>query len=298
MAAPACSTKFARLTKITRPLSRLQIMRYSVPEFFPQIAPVSPVMTGLLLSVLLFAYGCNEQGDPFISGTVTNAAGEPVSDAEVMIAYYLDLLNPEEEDHSSGNEAVTADRVYLPWPNPVCRGESQTLAFDLADTATVTFYARSFRDLNEYDHLFMDFYEAGRHDTSYQMVPDMYEMNVTFVEDTLVSVVVPEVLPVSWDRGEMLTHCEGNDGYPAEVLDVTDDRGRFSADRRDILWQFRAFWKTSPDSSLKSRNEAPVYRLGTTAAVFVRDDLAEDGTVRLEETDLMEESSFIEIKTE
>ena len=251
----------------------------------------------LVIAALALA-GCNNEDDAFISGTVTDSHGDPVGGVEVMIAYYMDLLQPEETVRSSGERDIADTRMYLPWPNPVCEGNSQTLAFDLSDTSRVTFYARSFRDLNEYDHIFMEKYEPGRHDISYQMVPDTYEMNVTFVQDTVVSVVVPEILPVSWDRGEMLTHCEEGEGFPAEVLGVSDERGRFSADRRDILWQYRAFWKTSPDSALKTRSEAPLYRLGTTAAVFVRDDIQENGTTRMEEVDLLGEGAFIEIKRE
>ncbi len=264
-------------------------------------------MLPFLLMALFFA-ACTDDPEPDFAGKVIDSDGEPVAGVDVLIAYHLDLLRPAEspsgtsqkqaypldQQPGAGEQDPETTRLYLPYPNPSCDG-IQTLPFDLADSTVVTVFARSFSGKTDYDHLFMEPYSSGHHEITYQMIPDMYEMNVTFVPDTLVSVVVPELADLAWDREEKLTHCEGRDGFPAEVIDVTDDRGRFAADRSDLIWHHRAFWKTSPDTLRQTREEAPIYRLGTTAAIFARKMDEHEGTPAFKEVELLNDGHFIEL---
>ncbi len=237
----------------------------------------------LIITAILIA-SCAQEPDPAISGKVTRTDGTPVAGARVMIAYHLERLedpitgrrdtaptghalpvhSTRDGQTGAGSGAFTADtvetnRIENPRPNPSCHG-SQLIRFDLADSAIVTIFARSLHGYTDYDLLFMQPHAPGRHELNYQMLPGLYEINVTFLPDTLVSFMVPTVVDLDWDRGVRLEGCAGMDGYPAEMIDITDEKGRFSINQDDLIWRPRTFPVTAFDGAK--------HRLGVTAALF------------------------------
>ncbi|MFO8030581.1 MAG: carboxypeptidase-like regulatory domain-containing protein [Cyclonatronaceae bacterium] len=279
------------------------------------------VATAFFVTALLVA-ACADDPDPDISGTVTRPDSTPVAGAEVMIAYQLEGREPRSSSTSAGVVDLSADlsadlfkdlsyadmaksgsdhpdgaavpdtnRIYPPVPNPSCDG-FQSVRFELADSASVTLFARSLHGLTDYDHLFQEPYPPGEHQITYQMLPGLYEINVTFLPDTLVSFIVPELADLEWDRGQPLTECDGMEGFPTETIDITDDKGRFTVNREDLIWRPRFFPITAEDGAR--------YRLGVHAALFVRpaaDDDANDPApvTHFREIDLSRSGHFVEL---
>lgn len=277
------------------------------------------LLCGLMLS------SCADDPDPDISGRVLHADGSPAAGVDVMIAYHLEQLDgpgpaPDflvpygahmpaqlqleyrqgqyQMDSGRTVPLLAADtpadfdtnRIYRPIPNPSCDGY-QTIWFELADSATVTLFARSMHGLTDYDLLFMEPFPPGRHNTKNQMLPGLYEINATFIADTLVSLIIPETAFLEWSRDGRVDCSEGP-GFPVEVIGVTDDRGRFSVNRKELLWRPRIF-------EISGAGETK-YRLGIHAALFVRPDTetGNNGTVpvtHIREIDLTQTGHFIEL---
>ena len=275
-------------------------------------------LTAVVLLSGMMLNSCTDDPGPDISGRVLLADGTPAAGVEVMIAYYLERLeNPGPSPHfepepAAGmtqfhrKESLAAEwrlagdaftpatfdtnRIYQPIPNPSCDG-FQTIRFELADSASVTMFARSLHGPTDYDLLFMQPYPPGHHQLNYQMVPGLYEINVTFLPDTLVSFIVPELVKLDWDRGHELTQCAGMSGFPAEKIDITDDKGRFSVNRADLIWRPRIFRVTGTDDA--------AHRLGLTAALYAR-PLSDSGNepvpaAMFREIDLAEAGHHVEL---
>ncbi len=252
-------------------------MRYHI-----LLLAVTALLCGLTLG------SCADDPDPDISGRVLLADGTPAAGVEVMIAYHLERLDVPgpATDADSGSlsdisqrhcmesqlpdrqpdgnlltsTAFDTNRIYQPLPNPSCDG-LQSITFELADSASVTMFARSLHGLTDYDLLFMEPYPPGRHTVNYRMLPGLYDINATFIADTLVSFIVPEVAFLEWNRDGRID-CPGGPGFPTERIAVTDDRGRFSANRDDLIWRPRIFKVTGTDGA--------AHRLGVHAALFAR----------------------------
>ncbi len=235
---------------------------------------------------VLFLSSCADDPDPDISGKVVDADGAPAAGVDVMIAYHLERL----DTHAPAAASADTNRIYLPSPNPSCDG-IQTIHFELADPESVTMFARSLHGLTDYDLLFMEPYPPGTHQLTYQMIPGLYEINATFVPDTLVSFIVPETAFLEWDRDGRID-CPDGIGFPAEKIDVTDNRGRFSVNREELIWRPRIFEITGEDGV--------AYKLGIHAALFVRPSNQSGGNppvpaTHIREIDLTQAGHFIEL---